>query len=272
MTPIAAAIAKQFTLPIKKRDPKFDISWHSKLPTEFKSGIHCFECSGVLDLAGTLARSVAKIEAEEAKEAVFSDRVFLPAPRTWLEFKRPNRPEREAVLLIDREDGWADAYWMFPPQYVRIGKLSTSSSDFDRSAFKVMGMEPGQQMDSIEVYQREIDTVFSVSHFLLMVINSPRIIGRRQHMPNRGLERRLTQSFGVGKFPLHGWTEIELCVTKPIEIDDGEPHEAHITGRRALHFCRAHIRIRNGKLEYVTSHWRGDPAIGIKQSRYKVVA
>lgn len=91
-------------------------------------------------------------------------------------------------------------------------------------------------------------------------------------MPHRKVERELTKAFGLGKFPLRAWTELRLTVAKPAEIDDGESHEAHLTGRRALHFCRKHIRIRNGKLEYVSAHWRGDPALGIKQTRYKLRA
>jgi hypothetical protein len=116
-----------------------------------------------------------------------------------------------------------------------------------------------------------ISDVVGVTVSLLALINSPRIIGRQQHMPSRVLEQKLTRGFGVGKFPLHAWTEIKLEVAKPIEIDDGEPHEAHLTGRRALHFVRKHLRLWNGELIYVTSHWRGDPALGIKQSRYRVV-
>ena len=104
----------------------------------------------------------------------------------------------------------------------------------------------------------------------MILINSPHIIGRRKHMPHAGLERQLTRGLAGGKFPLHAWTEINLQVAKPVEIDDGEPHEAHLTGRRALHFVRKHIRIRLGQLEYVSAHWRGDPSIGIKRSRYTV--
>lgn len=90
-------------------------------------------------------------------------------------------------------------------------------------------------------------------------------------MPHRGLERALIANQKlVGKFPLHAWTEIKLHVTPPKEAE-GE-HEAHLTGERALHFCRAHLRIRLGRLEVVKAHWRGNPAIGIKQSRYTVTA
>lgn len=105
----------------------------------------------------------------------------------------------------------------------------------------------------------------------LAMINTPRIIGRRQYMPHAGLQRRLAAAKGmVGKFPLHAWTEIKLEVRPPEEAGDAE-HQTYLTGEKALHFCRAHLRVRLGKLEYVRSHWRGNPALGIKQSRYTLV-
>jgi hypothetical protein len=66
------------------------------------------------------------------------------------------------------------------------------------------------------------------------------------------------------------WYEIKLQVTKPRYVDDGAPHADQITGQRALHFVRKFIRIRLGKLEYVREHWRGDPALGVRQSDYRV--
>ena len=108
---------------------------------------------------------------------------------------------------------------------------------------------------------------------MLAIINSPKIIGRRQHMPHRGLERALiAKQKAIGKFPLHAWTEIQLKVTPPKDMSSDAPAEDHLTGQKALHFCRAHLRVRMGRLEVVRAHWRGDAALGIKRSRYKVTA
>jgi hypothetical protein len=115
--------------------------------------------------------------------------------------------------------------------------------------------------------------IVSLVPVLLAIINSPRIIGRHIHSPHKGLVRELRRAGGLGIGPLHDWHEIKLEVTKPRDIYDGEPHEDVITGRRALHFCRKHIRIcHSGVLTYVREHWRGDPAIGIRQGRYHVTA
>jgi hypothetical protein len=106
----------------------------------------------------------------------------------------------------------------------------------------------------------------------LALINSPRVIGQRQHMPHERIEReKLKQRRLVGKFPVQAWTEIMLTVAPP-DARSGEPaSEGHLTGDKCLHFCRTHLRARRGRLEYVEGHWRGDPALGIKQSRYRVV-
>jgi hypothetical protein len=179
---------------------------------------------------------------------------FLPAPKTWIEFKDPRlrmgffladvAPNRVSVLCFHDNN----------PEPFFAGYLHTDTASVETPP------------DCDPQYGKAIQTAC----LFLMLINTPKIIGRQQHMPSRVLERKLTKGFGVGKFPLHAWTEIQLHVAKPIEIDDGQPHEAHLTGQRALHFVRKHIRVRRGQLEYVSAHWRGDPAIGIKRTRYTV--
>jgi len=101
------------------------------------------------------------------------------------------------------------------------------------------------------------------------VINSPKIVDRTEAAPSKGAIERVRASIPDG-FRLHPWSQIKLQIAKPASIDDGEPHAAIISGKRALHFCRAHIRFRLGRLEYVGSHWRGDPALGIRHATYKV--
>jgi hypothetical protein len=104
----------------------------------------------------------------------------------------------------------------------------------------------------------------------LAIINTPRIIGRREHSPHAGLQRDIARLQGkTGKLPMEQWTEILLEVTPPPV--SGESQEARLTGHKALHFCRSFLRIRRGKLERVTGHWRGDPEIGIRRGRYSVV-
>jgi hypothetical protein len=234
--------------------------------------IHCFEVSGVFELANELGARWHDLLLDDDGKVYVNDvppetkLAFLPAPKTWIEFVgRPNEGKgyRCALLLeeagndlflvtmADGEPGWLRSFKepMVMPSYKR--------ADFSLHWFQNCPMSRAWQITTqLRIFA------------LLALINSPKVIGRVQHMPHR----RLVKAFAGGSFPLHAWTEIKLDVAKPLGIDDGEPHEARLTGRRALHFCRAHIRIRLGLLEYVSAHWRGDPSIGIKQSRYVVEA
>lgn len=105
------------------------------------------------------------------------------------------------------------------------------------------------------------------------MINTPRIVGRRQHMPTAKLEKMLlSHHVNTGRFPLGAWSEIVLRITPPKDESGKSSREAHLTGTRAMHFCRAHLRLRQGRVEVVRGHWRGDASLGIKRHRYKVVS
>lgn len=276
MTPLAHLIAKQLTEPLSKRAPV--IREHSSLMTRKMHDMHCFEATAVFPLLEDLNanfKRLSKSEIDTVSDDLVGRFAFLPAPKTWLEWRINGCSWRVAILLIERScELIADAtlvvgnYEEKDAVFIDIGYVSLDSADvyYNGAPFIVPPEWKHHPADKMAL------SFLSIAQMILVCINSPKIVGRRQHMPHRGLEKELTRSMGAGRFPLHGWTEILLDVTKPPEIDDGEPHEAHLTGRRALHFCRKHIRIRGGRLEYVRAHWRGDAALGMKQSRYKLAA
>lgn len=266
MTPLAMAITKQLTLPIKDRtfDDKCGL-------LDRMSDIHCFEVSEVFEAIRNVAFSIGN-NPEFSKIKTFA---FLPAPRTWIEYKFENG-DREGVLL----DGFgldglgARTYWACGSKKYNIfcsqSTLKTAiilGSDvpamFQLDKIAVARALPGESEARMRGWTWWL-------YAALAFINTPRIIGRRQHMPHRGLEKAMINRMGVGKFPLHAWTEIVLQVTPPRDVSGDASIEAHYTGQRALHFCRAHLRLRNGQLEHVRAHWRGDPALGIKRSRYRL--
>lgn len=259
MTPLAQELANILVSP--KRDRVGFWAQNQRSVRTMLEDTHYFEMTGVLPIMKQFSAAWKKADQDSLNQLL-----FLPAPKTWLEWKHPNFG-RMALHLYDVGD-WAEVHVVFAECAAHIGRISLTSDDFER--YKMDHCVPVL----VKEYHRHEPQFFfhllAICHIFLCLINTPKIIGRRQFMPHRGLEKRLTKAFGVGKFPLRAWTEIQLKIAKPIEIDDGEPHEAHLTGRRALHFCRAHLRIRNGQVEYVSSHWRGDPALGIKQSRYAV--
>jgi hypothetical protein len=279
MTPLAASLAKQIVARPKHRTGVWREPKNLANLREVLDDIHCFEVTACLGVVVETHERFKRQTTEQCEE-VFGTYSFLPAPKTWIEW-RHFTGNRIGIAIEQRGDDETDTE-PFPGKKkaectffdkdgaVNLGILSTESGDYFYYGgeqywpdFIVQGLRPGDF---------PAPGLLAFAQTMLVLINSPRIIGRRQFMPNVGLERRLTRGLGAGKFPLHAWTEILLQVSKPTDIDDGEPHEAHLTGRRALHFCRKHIRIRNGELEYVRAHWRGDPALGIKRSRYTVSA
>lgn len=280
MSPLAARLAKLLTDPSKlKANPFYSLN-HKRLRQSLND-IHCFEVTEALPLLSEINKTieakfgiVTKTEDVPPEQSAFIGQfVFLPAPKTWIEYRHP--AGRIGLLLCQNEsETRASAELFMESAACDLGDISLVSDDWE--IYGGRRVIPPELFDGFKqigmVGNKFLETFLGLSHWLLVLINSPHIIGRRQIMPHAGLERRLIKSMGAGKFPLHAWTEILLQVSKPTEIDDGEPHESHLTGRRALHFCRKHIRIRNGRMEYVRAHWRGDPAIGIKRSRYVVTA
>jgi hypothetical protein len=267
MTPLAQALAKQLLMQPKDRHPFWRVEKNSKLLRSVLDDVHCFEVTQTKPLAKELYESLQGVTPEQRME-LFKTFTFLPAPKTWIEYREDGT--RLGNFIGDCGDGralmitFADDYFCISGEIgINTGVIYTGPPKSRTPEQIAAHLTPTE----IENLDKQMLLLITLD---LIIINTPRIIGRRQHIPHAGLEKNLAKGFGVGKFPLHAWTEILLQVSKPTEIDDGEPHEAHLTGKRALHFCRKHIRIRLGQLEYVSAHWRGDPAIGIKRSRYTV--
>lgn len=269
MTPLAYRITKELTLPVRQRT----FLDQGNL-TRDMGDIHCFEISDVFGMVTSQAKILREGQQKSRTIAVDDSFFFLPAPKTWIEFRFADG-RREGVLLIEQEaDGvkYAECVWAVASAaefasaktagilLLNNGVARSCNEDSFPLPRIIEGENEGQRLGWCF-------WLWSV----LSIINTPRIIGRRQHMPHRGLERRLVAMKGVvGKFPLHAWTEIKLAITPPKDASGEGSQEAHLTGERALHFCRAHLRIRLGKLEVVRGHWRGDASLGIRQSRYKL--
>lgn len=259
MTPLAQRIVKELTLPLKRRT----FADHAKL-LPLMGDVHCFDCSEVYPAAFELCQDMARRPEQIGRLA------FLPAPKTWIEFKSESAAPRLGILLREVRTGGLP-HSASLDYGVSVGFQSMKGGVLELTAALKTG-QPPIVAPTINT-QRLIDDerITYILYAFLALINTPRIIGRRQHMPHRGLERQLIANQKiVGKFPLHAWTEIKLDINTPRDATSDDPTEAHLTGRRALHFCRAHLRIRLGRLEIVSSHWRGDPALGIKQARYKL--
>lgn len=249
MTPLAHRMVKELTLPLAHRT--FQDSSGSNMLRRM-SDIHCFDITEIQLAAYELSTNPSAYEGSDYT-------AFLPAPRTWLE--TANKHCRFGWLLEEKGGGIVRAQ-------------QATLQDIDRDVYFGTFGEPWE-LSLTRPYSSDPEkwTPDQLVPAYLLFINSPRVIGRRTHQPHRGLARALLAKRSViGHFPLNAWTEIKLEVGPPRDESGLSSSEVHLTGQRALHFCRSHLRVRLGRLEIVRAHWRGDASLGIKQSRYKLIA
>jgi hypothetical protein len=267
-----------------------------------------FECTAVWPLTGELGKRMQ--EAYDDYDRVDQRLAFLPAELTWIEFELPSLREYEdgthtreefinAAVLLD-EDDFKHVPYYYRTAFIFIGdKGSTHLAKRYRLGYETpittryriwrlnemptlplinSGLKPQRSYEhknfdgGVRRFDRPVASIEDFFHYaILSLINTPRIIGQRQHMPHLRAERdQLKKLKLVGKFPLRAWTEILLTVAMPQTRYEEPSQEAHLTGERCLHYCRTHIRVRLGMLEYVEGHWRGNPALGMKRSRYRL--
>lgn len=250
MTPLAHDIALDACEPIRRRR-------HGNLCAELRllDGVHFFELSAAMEDARELAVLLHRAPATRSRLA------FLPADRTWLEWQENGR--RGALLL--QAGGTANT----------ADVISVGQSD-DQRTIGVAGrgwLGLGRAAAPIGSAMPSAPDASLADHLVygfLALVNSPRTIGRRSHLPHAGLQRRLAAARGmVGKFPLQAWTEIVLDVGPP-RVEAASLGQTHLSGRKALHFVRRHLRLVGDLPIVVSPHWRGDPALGIRRSRYRV--
>lgn len=274
MTPLAQYWMRQAILPEKKRHGNL---WDQAGVLHVMADVHCFEMSAVEPLMRMLSGHMLKNTSVDGRLA------FLPAAATWIEVFTPPQAadgygtvhHRLAFLLLEMEgEDAASVFSIRGLDTYELGILPLKR-DAKINGRRIGDDRPGE-LPTVEdrddygegIYYQEVQATL---YAYLSLINTPRVVGRKQHMPHAGLQRDISRSKGmVGKFPLKAWTEIKLEVAAPKWASEKD-HETHLTGQKALHFCRSHLRVRLGRVEFVTHHWRGNPAMGIKQSRYSVV-
>jgi hypothetical protein len=263
MTPLAAFLAKQIVSRPKHREMFWRDENNLKQLDRSLSDIHCFEVSECVEVMLDMVTKFLYDRDAFKVEELFADYGFLPAPKTWIEWT--DKGCRLAILFEQVGDFRAKATFFHQNTAVPAGFVSLKSQIQEDAAGKprIPAWLLAEPSDDV-AYQ-----ILSYAQVMLPLINSPHIIGRRSHDPNRALARKLMRQ-SAGSFPLRAWTELLLQVNKPPDIDDGEPHETQLIGQRAFHFVRKHIRIRMGRLELVSAHWRGDIGLGVKQTRYHV--
>ncbi|MDP2377814.1 hypothetical protein [Reyranella sp.] len=253
MTPLALRVFRDLLLPEGKRTVVDRGRVFDRL-----ADVHCFEATEVSSLASDLAeRSMV--------DGFDWTRTFLPFPRTWLEFAGPpGSGERNAFLLCaDRPD----VFWHIAQ--FGDGLIETSAWEFVRPSSDEDYLRKKEakrsKMPGAQPYSTEEKLLATLS-----IINTPRILRSEETPPHRGLVRDLHRAgYGTEKLPIHASTTIRLDLT-PFGADGVGTGEGRLTGPRALHWCRAHLRLQRGRIVLVKAHQRGSDEVGTREADYRI--
>ena len=266
VTPVAHAIVREMCKPLKARRLHDPDNVGARL-----ADAHCFDVSAVRDMAIGLAVRPADLRD--------SPTCFLPSPVTVLAdgVRLPSGGRCETLAVSDVGG------------VLRLRLLSEQKDGAFQigSAFAVV--HPGGENFDVRAVDLPRDTddlkvgvVLDLFLAMLAIINSPHVVARTLRPPHTGLQREVGRARGMGgRYPTLGTTEVKLIVGAR---DACTTQTTRLSGERALHFVRQHMRVVGGTLTLiggvpvrlggdqtlVKAHWRGSPARGIKRSRYRV--
>jgi hypothetical protein len=189
---------------------------------------------------------------------------------------------KDPIKNVGDEDTYflpSDTFWFeYVENQARFGYLVT---DFKWPKLNMQAVSPGSRdIKNITIWSNirfDIDDEIS-SHAkpvvllrnLLKLINHPRVINQQTFNPHAGLQKKLIAAKAMtGKFPLKAWTNLTLKCGEPPEDKSGvAPKKTILSGARCQHWVISHRRVIGGVERIVKGHWRGDPSLGIKRSRY----
>lgn len=322
MTPLAAKVANELTLPKAQR--RFDDQ--AGVLSLLDKDMHCFEVSALSKSVNDVLDGPLAAEDSDGAWAVWNDvgtmlpQMFLPSPVTWLE--QVVNGKRIACVLREKEgtfhlitvhDGprggcaldmckfraksvleWGDRIELTdlfeepderePETVFDLTKMIMSAKREGtlehvramKQTRELLELKEKYHSQKVGRLSAQIDFMGAAHRFIAMcvltidLINTPGLIGLRQHDPHRGLARKLAALRG-GSYPLQAWSEVVLKHQTQI----AEPGErlSGATFHKCLHFVRSHLRhYRDGRVTVIPAHWRGDPALGIKRTRYRMAA
>ncbi len=235
------------------------------VPELGSSDCRCFEVSKVLDIVLELVTNRSWNSSEDIH-------VFLPAPITWIEYqyrtKNDNRKIIWGMLIKTEVDGFdCRSIVNDGDQVSEVDSFSILKDTENEGKFSFFHPEDS---DDSQVNSNEVRGSLLLG--FLALINTPKLFHKKQHQPDISFQRTvssLKHQKRCSAYKLYPWTEITLDINPP-ESSDGSSSRERLTAGKALHFCRSHLRIRLGKLELVSAHWRGDPALGIRRSKYAI--
>jgi len=261
MTPLAQRVLRDAMLPPERRLLETNGA-ELDLPSALIEA-RCFELTAVIDLIPPLGMRLLDADGDGVIEGPRDNTLaFLPAPTTWCEYAGSGMrlgmlmQEADPFILMHIVLGWE-------------GRLAICGV----AALPISGQHFGEVRATrvlAEGFPQHRANHIQMDAFpILAMINSPGVVRQRLEPPHKGLQRDLVRAGLLARdVPIARWSEVLLDVDPP--PIEGEPKEARLQGDKALHFCRAHLRIARGRLVRVRGHWRGDSSKGVVLSRYRL--
>lgn len=288
MTPSWRELAKRL---LKTRDTADDL-WPAL-------AAKCFDMRDAQEVAWATGNELIAAFSESPQGADWAvdigERAVMPADNFWIEFPTGfvfwvhRQPDgRWLVFSVAQSDEPGDPYRLRMATLMDDGdglfRVTVDGEFLDPQgrkakalarleALEALGPLEGEDAEYLaEIRSGETDEVprkFAVENVATLMaavalINSP-AVERVTAEPHRGLAKHLRQGT-----PYAGASATRIVIGATSRRTDG--NGGGLSHPRAYHFCRAHTRLKNGKVERVRAHWRGDRAFGFRIGSYKVTA
>lgn len=211
----------------------------------------------VIALAGGIVHDRAKLESA----APF---IFLPAVNTWIEWE--DQAGKIGLLFTGKGDSVCMGHGLFAARRTTDPRDSGDMIlfNYDLETFHIQHI-PHPEMDFKDrmIHAEATAQLKPIIFAILALINSPKIIRSKEIDVSRINKKRAA----MGRYLFHPHHEVRLNVDKrSITTVKGEGDGAS----KCLHFVRTHLRFvpSQGGYTLVHPHWRGDPALGIRDTHY----
>jgi hypothetical protein len=204
---------------------------------------HFFEMTKAAPMLPELVDALQKSGLKTGTKAI-GGRVFLPAPKTWMEYIHPlagrvglylepasaeeiaraSRTRPRLPIPGEPRSPKEVEYWNRPGVFSQSARVTFFFDCDDECLATDLGLVSLTTDDICEMGGKKyfpqvlIDAFgdalpagfLALAHIFLMLINSPNIIGRRKLSPHRGLARKISRNPQCGIGTLHDWHEIRL--------------------------------------------------------------
>jgi hypothetical protein len=212
-----------------------------------------------------LVKMLMDNDEDERKLAGAAPYIFFPSNNTWIEWQD--------------ERGHLGFYFYGPGNSVTDGQGFLTIQDYkeERPAMTLpmrygvpqymleANPAPSTDLQTRIAFGQTTAMVKPLIFAMLAMINSPKVVRATEIDVSRINKKRQA----LGRYCFHPHHEVRLDIDKRVV----KTVTGHGDGAsKALHFVRAHLRFipTMGQYVLVQPHWRGDPALGIRDTHYRV--